>query len=277
MTDDSDYEYRDLVASTWDLMRGDTSAWPDRDFFRSAIRNSGEPVLDVGCSTGRLLLDYLADGIQVDGVDISPEMIEICRQKALEQSLQPALYVQAIETLDIPRKYRTIIIPSSSFQLVPDLQDARSALERFHDHLLPGGLLVFSIWHTKRAGPAEWSDWYLIAEKERPEDGKTIRRQERSMYDPETELRHTENRYEVLENDQVVYSEEHRRSPELRNYTVTQISQLLEQAGYGEIKAVSGYSDDPATDEDGSFCVMAWRAGGAGGLRGGGETYRRND
>ena len=98
------------------------------------------------------------------------------------------------------------------------------------------------------------------AEKERPEDGRTIRRQERSMYDPQTRLRHTENRYEVLDGHQVIYSEEHRRSPELRNYALAQLLQLLQEAGYREIRAVSGYSDEPATEEDGTFSIMASKA-----------------
>lgn len=113
MADDRSYEYRGMLASTWDLLRGDTSDWPDRQFFREIIQRSGEPALDVGCGTGRLLLEFLADSLQVDGVDVSSEMIALWRQKARAKGLQPTLYVQAIEALDLPREYRTISVPSS--------------------------------------------------------------------------------------------------------------------------------------------------------------------
>ena len=77
--DDQDYEYRGLLAQTWDLFRGDTSQWTDRFFYREFINQHGGRVLDVGCGTGRLLLDYLMDGVDIEGVDNSPEMLTLCR------------------------------------------------------------------------------------------------------------------------------------------------------------------------------------------------------
>src|SRR5215210_49040 len=125
------YEYHGLMAETWDLFRGDTSGWPDRAFYREAIARYGEPALDVGCGTGRLLLDYLSTGIDIDGVDNSPEMLARCRKKAREMDLQPRLFEQSMERLDLPRTYRTIIVPSSSFLLIIDLEDAAEAMRRF--------------------------------------------------------------------------------------------------------------------------------------------------
>lgn len=80
---DSDIEYDGLVAESWDALRGDTSAWADRTFYLELIQDRGEPVLDVGCGTGRLILDFLAQGIDIDGVDNSPEMLAICQRPSL--------------------------------------------------------------------------------------------------------------------------------------------------------------------------------------------------
>src|SRR5688572_8237162 len=124
---ETDYEYNGLMATFWDLLRGDTSQWPDRSFYKEVILSSGQPALDVGCGTGRLLLDYLAEVIDIEGVDNSPEMLAICREKAEKLGLQPTLYQQSMESLDLPRKYRTIIVPSSSFQLLTNLEDAAEA------------------------------------------------------------------------------------------------------------------------------------------------------
>jgi len=69
-----EYEYHGLMAETWDLFRGDTSNWEDRFFFKEMIDKYRQPVLDVGCGTGPLLLDYMAAAIDIDGLELSPDM-----------------------------------------------------------------------------------------------------------------------------------------------------------------------------------------------------------
>ena len=116
--DVSEYEYKGLMAEAWDALRGETSHCSDRHFHLDVNRKYGQPVLDVGCGTGRLLLDYLQQGIEIDGVYNSPEMLAICQQKADQLGLQPKLYEKYGEAQDLPRKYQTILIPTSSLQLV---------------------------------------------------------------------------------------------------------------------------------------------------------------
>ena len=79
---EEEYDYRGLIVSYWDLLRDDTSKWSSRPYFLQIIRESGEPALDVACGTGRLLLDYMQEGVDIDGVDISPEMIAVAGEKA---------------------------------------------------------------------------------------------------------------------------------------------------------------------------------------------------
>ena len=76
-----DYDYHGLLASTWDVWRDNTENWSDSLLFLDIVRQYGQPALDVGCGTGRIILDYLSKGIDIDGVDNSPEFLEICRTK----------------------------------------------------------------------------------------------------------------------------------------------------------------------------------------------------
>lgn len=256
-----DYEYSGLMAEFWDLFRGDTSQWEDRFLFLEVIRRHGQPALDVGCGTGRILLDYLSQGIDIDGIDNSPEMLDLCRQKAQAIGLEPNLYLGQMETLDLPRRYQAILVPSSSFQLLTDPDQASRAMQRFYEHLLPGGVLTMPFMRIHKDGDPLDTGWELSGEKERPEDGAVVRRWSRVRYDPQTRLEHTEDRYQVTLNGEVVAEEHHQRSPATRDYTAGEAVQLYQQAGFEEIQVVSGFSKDfePVKPEDWIVTVIGKR------------------
>lgn len=255
-----DYEYRGLLASTWDLLRGDTSQWQDRIFFREVIEQGGEPALDVGCGTGRLLLDYMADGVDVDGVDNSPQMLALCRQKAGELGLRPNLYEQDMASLSVPRRYRTIMVPSCSFQLMTDKDEAAETLSRFYDHLVEGGVLAVSFFRILwDEGEALEVDWKLVAETTRPGDGVVVRKYSAFRYEVAAQLQHTRDRYEVWLNDERIAFEEHQRSPAVRFYTQAQVQALFADAGFTDVQIFRGSQWEPATAEDSRFTVVGKR------------------
>ena len=251
-----DYEYYGLMATTWDLFRGDTSEWEDKFFFLDLIGQYGQPVLDVGCGTGRLVLDYLSQGLDVDGVDNSPDMLAICQAKAAQLGLTPNLYQQTMESLDLPRKYQTIIVPSSSFQLVTDLDLAKQAMKRFYDHLEPGGILVMALMLMWQPDAPKEMDWTLIMEVPHPEDGTVVRRWLKNWHDVENQLEHTEDRYEILRDGEVITSEYHQWSPATRWYSQEQATQLYQDAGFSNIQVFKGFTKESATEADGVFTVL---------------------
>jgi len=250
-----DYEYNGLMAQAWDVLRGDTSKWEDRFSYRQMIEQYGQPVLDVGCGTGRLLLDYLAQGLNVDGVDVSPDMLAICRAKAAALGLTPALYEQPMETLALPRQYRTILIPSSTIQLIIEPAQVIQALQRLRAHLLPGGVVVASVMALWHAGHPLESAWEATAV--RTADGAAFRRACRSRYDPATECEDTEDFYQMIVAGQVQAEEMHRRTPGTRSYTQAQARAAFAAAGFNHIDLYHEFTFEPVRPEDGLFVVVA--------------------
>lgn len=253
---EQDYEYRGLLAETWDLFRGDTSTWEDKFFYEKIIQKYGQPVLDIGCGTGRLLLDYLSQGIDIDGLDNSPEMIKICRKKAHELSLQPNIYEQGMEGLDVKRKYRTIIVPSLSFQLLVDELLAQEAMQRFYKYLEIDGVLVIPFVIFWEEGDPEELPWKMLHEQKSPTDNRVFRKWSYAKYDGNKQLQHTEDRYEILHNGKIVKSEHHKRSPALRWYSQHQVKHLYQFAGFKSMKIVSGFKDQPALEDDPFFTII---------------------
>jgi ubiquinone/menaquinone biosynthesis C-methylase UbiE len=258
--EEPEYEYWGLIASSWDLLRGDTSDWGDRHRYRELIAQYGQPALDVGCGTGRLLLDYLGTGIDIDGVDNSPEMLARCRAKAELLGLHPTLYQQQMETLELPRRYRTILVPSSSFQLVTDADAAAAAMRRFLVHLEPGGAVAMSFMALWEEGDPLETPWRMVAERVRLGDGALVRRWGRSRYEPDRQLEHTEDRYEVVRDGEVIAEEMHRRSPATREYTHAQVRDLYEGAGFVDVRLFREWSATPASAADAIVVAVGTKA-----------------
>jgi SAM-dependent methyltransferase len=259
-----DYEYRGLIPEAWDVLRAEAPRWPDVAFYRDAVLASGQPVLDVGCATGRLVLAYLEQGLDTDAVDVSPEMLAIVRREAAARGVDVSgrLFQQPMEALALPRRYRTILVSSSTFQLLTAPAAAAEALRRFRLHLEPGGTLVMSLmllWTEEPPAPiftTEWSPW---REAVRPSDGATFRRRSRSTFDMVQQLESTEDEYELVRDGRVAAAEAHARAPATRWYTQAQAVALLREAGFAGVRLTSGFTPEPARPEDTLFCAFATR------------------
>ena len=132
-----------LVARYWAEFNDDFRPH-EIPYFQRFIEGHGQPALDVACGTGRLLIPYLRAGLDVDGCDVSADMVALCREKAEREGLSPKLYVQPMHELELPRRYRTIIV-CGAFGLGSTREQDLQALERFRDLLEPGGTLLLDI------------------------------------------------------------------------------------------------------------------------------------
>ena len=133
-----------LAAITWDEFAGEDPKWDYHVFRRLIDRHPGK-ILDVGCGTGRLLIPYLACGVDIEGVDSSKDALSICLKKAQQQGLTATLHEQHMQTLDLGNRYSAIIVPGGSFHLIIERQEAAEALKRFNEHLDVNSVLALSL------------------------------------------------------------------------------------------------------------------------------------
>ncbi len=227
-----DIEYVGLMAEAWDALRGDTSGWADRAWFREVIRKGGEPVLDVGTGTGRLLLDFLTEGIDIDGVDNAPDMLRQLQAKAAAAGLDVDGRVQLgrMQSLLLTRRYRTVLVPSSSFQLLLEPDDAAEAMRRFFGLLLPGGSLAMPFIVMDKSYEERWTMEATM------EDGSIVRRTAIATFDPATGIEGTDDTYEVYAGGELMRTEHFVRPRATRAYSRDQAQALYETAGFIDLE-----------------------------------------
>ena len=264
----ADYEYRGLMAQAWDLLRGDTSGWGDRAWFRTVVERGRGPALDVGCGTGRLLLDYLAAGLDVDGVDNSPEMLALCREKAQAAGLDVAgrLHLGAMQ---IPRPAPPLRDHLRALDVVPAA--ARSGGRQGRARRLPRPPGSRAASSRSRSGPRRCgtardrrrrtgggrSGWSTPRPRDPTAPASAAGGAPAST--PAQQLVDEVFRYEVIEDGAVTRSEEQGHVPTLRWYSLDQALALVAEAGFIDLVATSDSSFEPASAADGRFKIVGKR------------------
>jgi Methyltransferase domain len=135
--------YTGIVAQAYAPLRSET---PDPRIYAGFVRRSGEPALELGCGDGDPLLDLVASGLDVEGLDSSPDMLARCRAAAAARGLDVVLHEQPMQAMDLGRRYRSIYIAGPTFNLLPDDDVALQALRRIRAHLEPGGAALIPLF-----------------------------------------------------------------------------------------------------------------------------------
>ena len=242
---------------------------PEIAYYRKLIESYGQPALDVACGTGRLLLPYLRAGLDVDGCDISPDMLALCAEKAEREGLSPVLYQQAMHELDLPRTYRTIYV-CGSFGIGGSRQQDFLALQRFYQHLTPGGVLLLDN-HMPYGDREAWQWQYWLRENRQqlrkdwwPEPGERERASDGSEYelrvrladlDPLEQVLTLQIRAERWQGEQLVAEEE--RTLKANLYFKHELLLMLQRAGFDGIKVQGDYTEAQATPKHGVLVFIA--------------------
>lgn len=238
--------YDGIAAEMWDYMGGD-SPGADFEFYARKIRQRPGPALDLTCGSGKHLLRYLKMGLDVEGVDASEAMLATCRRKADPQSLNPVLYRQSMQTMDLPRKYRTIFISAGSFQLLGDREDAMETLRRCRAHLEPGGQMLFETFLPDEAFQAELDPKVTVwGPTIRPRDGAEVTTHLwTDSADRFEQIKVEKRRYEAWKEGGIVESELHTMT--LRWYFKHELTMMLERTGFRDVFIYGDYADSAAT------------------------------
>ena len=143
--------YGKIYAETYDIgeQRHEASA-----FYLHQWETLGRPapLLEPMCGTGFFLIPFLEAGAQIDGLDSSPYMLDICRDKCIKSGHTATLYQADLEQMQLPQRYGLIFIPDRSFAHIYDKQVAQACLHTIAKHLVLGGWFLVEIKTPPKAG-----------------------------------------------------------------------------------------------------------------------------
>lgn len=257
-----------IVAQHWAEFENYSEDAPEIAFYQKYIEQEGQPALDVACGTGRLLLPYLRAGLDVDGCDISPDMLALCRKKAEREGFAPKLYPVAMHELDLSRAYRTIFV-CGSFGIGSTRRQDALALQRFFQHLEPGGVLLLDVQMPYgEKGSWSWKDWlkenrqkldpdfWTDPEHERASDGSEYRTRSRlADLDPLEQVLTLQIRIERWQNGQLLAEEERTLTSNI--YFKHELLLMLQQAGFADVRVQGDFTEAEATPDHGVLVFVA--------------------
>jgi SAM-dependent methyltransferase len=177
-------EFRD--PQTFDLE--DEGYYDDWQLTEQWARALGGPLLDLACGTGRMALRLAAQGYQVTGVDITPEMIEWARRKATKQAISIEWVVADARTFQLQKQFSFIYMLENVFQFFLMREDQQAMLARVCEHLLPEGCFLFE---TRNPNPRNLLEVrHPDPQKYALPGGGQLVATEEQYYDPMTQIQH---------------------------------------------------------------------------------------
>jgi SAM-dependent methyltransferase len=136
--------YYDPAYAALSQRRGDIA------FYRSLAREAAGPVLELGCGTGRVLLEIAAENLPCTGLDTSQEMLDALSRKAAGRGLAVRLVRAAMQSFDLGRERFSLIFSAFRvFQHLCTLEDQLSCLASVRRHLAPGGVFAFDVFNPR--------------------------------------------------------------------------------------------------------------------------------
>ena len=121
----------------------------EADTIRALVPPTARTLLEVACGTARHL-QLLAQWFEVEGVDFSPDMLAVARERMPETPLA----VADMRTLALGRRFDVVTCLFSSIGYVRSLEELNAAVAAMASHLTEHGMLIVEPWFT----PEQWRD-----------------------------------------------------------------------------------------------------------------------
>lgn len=251
---DEDGEFFDLAPQVdpWlDPQRGKIEDEPaDTAFYRELAENVPGPALELGVGTGRIYLELIDIGLDVDGIDVSERSLAQLIEHAEARELDPTVWTANMTELDVDRQYGLIYAPARAFNHLSRLTDQRAALEKIYKGLKPDGTFALNTFVPKYEFVVE--SYGQPVEEEVTLEGNRYRIVTTSYLENEIE-QVTRIHRELYRNGELVAE----RETLLAQIPKRQFELLFELTGFSDWSTYGGFNYEPLGSADQEMVLLA--------------------
>ena len=176
--------YDSFIADYYDESPVVSGRLQDVAFYRDAARDFGDPILELGCGTGRITMALAEAGKRITGLDLSERMLErgVKKRAALRVEARERVHlVQGdMARFDLGETFRLVIIPFRPFQHLLEVRQQVDCLDCVRKHLAPGGRLILDVFQTdaeRMHDPVHMRE--ILVTEYKTADGRQVRISER--------------------------------------------------------------------------------------------------
>jgi SAM-dependent methyltransferase len=142
------------------------SVTEDVAFYVEEARRVAPPVVELGVGTGRIAVPIASEGIRVIGVDSSPGMLEVCRERAELAGVSGLveLHVGDLREPRVNERVELVICPFRSYLHLHTDEERLGALRAARGLLVRNGRLIFDVFRPAEDDIAETHGRWLERE-----------------------------------------------------------------------------------------------------------------
>lgn len=255
-----------FYAETYDVWMSDWSGEIDfyRELVAKEVSSKAGMILDVACGTGRIGLRLAEAGAAVVGLDRSPDMLAIARQKSAH--LDRISWVEGdMRSFELDQLFDLVLIPSHSFQNLNSADDQAACIACIWRHLKPGGLLGIHLDHMnaenmKWLGAISGEESGVFGDEgqfKHPQTGLPIKTSGAWSYDPTSQTAIRQTIWEESDVDGKLIRRWETGPVHLHCVFRFEMEHLLKRAGF-EVEQVYGGFERQALQNDSQH--MIWLA-----------------
>jgi SAM-dependent methyltransferase len=144
------------------------SVTEDVGFYVAEARRVEPPVVELGVGTGRIAVPIASEGIRVIGVDSSPGMLEVCRERAESAGVAGLVELRLgdLGSPPVSERVELVLCPFRSYLHLRTDEERLEALRAARELLVPGGRLIFDVFAPGADDIAETHGRWLEREPE---------------------------------------------------------------------------------------------------------------